>query len=204
MNEKEILLKLQQEYSVVNALYPFPDPFLKKGDVKAVVLGADPTNIIEGEPKRLKKVFQLDNPKSPYWRSIQANLDKMEGVTLDNLYVQNLCRNYFNKETTQNPHWLKIARSYWAPFLKRELDNNYNKNVPVLMTTEFILHAVLIDPKRKLKAKDIYTNCITIAPEENILGRELIAFYRHFYYSLKKEQWQRYTAFLNSKFSPNE
>jgi len=181
-------------------MYPFPGPFSGKDEIKAVILGADPTHIVNGKPKPLKKVFQLDNSKSPYWRSIQNNINQIDGLNLENVYVQNLCRNYFKKETSKNSDWLEIARNYWAPFLKRELDRNYDKNVPILMTTEFILHSILIDPKRKIKAKDIYTNCIIIASEENILGRELIAFYRHFYYSLKKEDWKYYRSFINSKF----
>ncbi|MDV7186108.1 hypothetical protein R3X25_02340 [Lutibacter sp. TH_r2] len=199
MKEKEILLKLQQEYPVVNKLYPFPDPFIGDSEIKAIVLGADPSHIVNETPKPLKKVFQLDNPTSPYWRSIQQNINQLNGLTIDNLYVQNLCRNYFNKETSKNTDWIEIARNYWSPFLKIELDVAFDKSIPILMTTEFILNSVLKDPNQKIKAKNIYTNCISIAPEDNLLGRELIALYRHFHYSLKKDEWSEYNKFINRK-----
>jgi hypothetical protein len=200
MNEKELLSQLQLKYEVVNKLYPFPKPFIGVEKIKAIVLGADPTHIINEKPKPLDMVFQLNNLKSPYWRSIQANINQIENLTLSNLFVQNLCRNYFNKETSKNPKWIEIARYNWTPFLKKELDNKFDKSVPILMTTEFILNSVLIDENKRLKAKDIYTNCITIPSEYNLLRRELIPFYRHYYYSLKKEEWKEYLLFLNSKF----
>ncbi len=40
-------------------------------------------------------VFELDNDKSPYFRSIMKNIDLADGLSMDNIYVQNLCRNYF-------------------------------------------------------------------------------------------------------------
>jgi len=186
MNEKDLLSQLQLKYEVVKKLYPFPKPFIGVEKIKAIVLGADPTHIVNGKPKKLDMVFQLNNVKSPYWRSVQNNINQLEGLTLENLYVQNLCRNYFNKETSQNDDWIEIARNNWVPFLKEELDNKFDRSVPILMTTEFILHSILKDKNKSLKAKDIYTNCITISPNENLLGRELIAFYRHFYYSFNK------------------
>ncbi|SNR57955.1 hypothetical protein SAMN06265371_10620 [Lutibacter agarilyticus] len=198
MNEKDLLSQLKKKFPVlVSDLYPFPKPYQGKEKVKAIVLGADPSHIVDGLPKPLKEVFQLDNPRSPYWRSIQRNIDHIDGVTLDNLYVQNLCRNYFTQETSENEHWSEIARNYWAPFLKQELDGKFDVRVPVLMTTEFILHSLLKDPTIKLKATDIYTNHILIKKEDNLLGRDLITFYRHHRYSLTN--WDTYKEFIENK-----
>ena len=201
MTEKEVYANLKKEYpALVSDLYPFPKPYADgKETIKAIVLGADPTHIVNGEPKWLEKVFQLNNPKTPYWRSIQYNIDQLEGLTLEHLYVQNLCRNYFTQETSKNKHWTEIARNYWAPFLKQELDEKFDESVPVLMTTEFILHSLLKDLTIKINASDIYTNHILIKKEDNLLGRELIAFYRHHRYSLTN--WSSYKIFIENQIT---
>lgn len=200
MNEKEVLDRLKNDFpEIINSKYPFPAPYVGNEKINAIMLGADPTHIVNGEPKPLKKVFQLDNDKSPYWRSIQRNIDQIEGLSLDNLYVQNLCRNYFRQETSKNIHWADIARNYWAPFLKQELDEKYGLTVPVLMSTEFILHAVLKDPTIKLKASNIYTNHLIIKKEDNLLGRGFIAFYRHHSYALNN--WGAYKEFIGKIIS---
>jgi len=196
MTEFEILMSLKEKYpSLINNTYPFPDVFWGSKKIKAIVLGADPTNIINGKPKSLKKVFQLDNPKSPYWRAIKSNIEQINNLDLENLYVQNMCRNYFCKETSKNKEWLNIAKNYWLPFLKDELDAKFEKNIPVLMTTEFILKATLKPNIKCLKAKDIYSSLITINQKDNLLGRKLIAFYRHYKYNLAK--WHDYKCFIN-------
>lgn len=198
MNEKEILKKLKIVFpDLINTSYPFPSPYIGKGKIKAIVLGADPTHIIDERPRILNTVFELDNTKSPYWRSIAKNIKEIPNLSIDNLYVQNVCRNYFEYETNKNKEWVNIARDYWAPFLKAELDNKFGKEIPVLMTTEFILHSLLTNPTKKLKAKDIYSNKLIISPQVNILGRELIAFYRHYKYSLNN--WKIYCKFISSK-----
>jgi len=203
MKEQGILNSLIAKFpGVINSRYPFPSPFIGNGKIKAIVLGADPTHIVNEKPKQLDKVFGLDKPKSPYWRSIQGNLDGLI-LSMDNIYVQNLCRNYFTKETSKNKYWKQIARDYWAPFLKKELDERFDTNVPVLMTTEFILHSVLTDPKRKLEAKTIYKEKIVIPKEENLLGRDLIAFYRHYKYSLTLPKWKGYKEFISARVYSN-
>jgi len=86
MTEFEILMSLKKKYpKLINTSYPFPDVFMGTKKIKAIVLGADPTNIINGKPKSLKKVFQLDNPKSPYWRAIKSNIKQIDNLDLENL-----------------------------------------------------------------------------------------------------------------------
>ena len=199
MTEKDVLNKLIKEYPcLVREMYPFPEPHKGKHTIKAIILGADPTHIIKDVAIPLKKVFGLDLKNSPYWRSIRNNLDQVPGLSLDNVYVQNVCRNYFKAETTNNKKWIEIARKYWIPFLRFDLDRKFDPSVPVLMTTEFILHAALKEDVKKLKAENIYLDNIAIGAGQNLLGRELLGFYRHYKYSLKK--WSGYSEFLQRKF----
>jgi len=174
-----------------------PDAHVGKSRIKAIVLGADPTHIVNGVPVEMKKVFGLDDLHSPYWRGIGRNLQRIDGLSMENIHVQNLCRNYFTIETSKNKHWVDIARDYWAPFLRKELDELYPGGVPVLITTEFILHAILKDEKKKIPASTIYKECMPIPKEENLLNRKIIAFYRHHYYSLEREQWSDYVKSIH-------
>ena len=53
---KEILQSLHINFpKLISPIYPFPKPFLGKGKIKAIDLVADPTNIINNEPKLLKQ-----------------------------------------------------------------------------------------------------------------------------------------------------
>lgn len=64
------------------------------------------------------------------------------------------------------------------------------------MTTQFILWATLTDNKERIKADKIYKECISIPRVDNLLGRKLIAFYRHWQYSLKREDLEPYVNFV--------
>jgi hypothetical protein len=197
MTEIDVLKSLLKEYpNTVHPRYPFPEPFIGNGDIKAIILGADPTRIVAGEPQQFSMVFELDNPKSPYWRGIGDNINQIPGLSMENVYVQNLCRNYFTKETSENPDWIEIARKYWIPFVSQELNVLFKPSVPILITTQFILQACLTN-KEKIRAKDIYESNRVISASENLFGRELLALYRHPYYSLKR--WTGYREFLSGK-----
>jgi len=197
MTERKILQKLIRDFpKLIADIYPFPKYFSGSGEIKAIILGADPTHIVTGQPQILNMVFELDNPKSPYWRSIARNMLQIPALNMENVYVQNVCRNYFTLETSKNKHWEELAREYWIPFLKNELDDMFDPHVPILMTTEFILNAALKDPKKKIPANELYTQCKTIAGDENLFGRELFGFYRHYVYSL--DNWEKYSRLLNS------
>jgi hypothetical protein len=192
--EYDLLKELHTLFpDIVSPIYPFPTPVVGKNEIKAIVLGADPTHLIDKKPEVFKEVFGLEEDNSPYWRAMAKNL-KVISLDQQYVYVQNLCRNYFLQETSKNKYWKQIARDYWAPFLKQELDTLFKPDVPILMTTEFILHAVLKDTKKKIKASEIYSKLITISKEDNLLGRELIAFYRHPKYALPN--WSNYNEFV--------
>ena len=50
MNEHDILKKLLAEYpDIVSEKYLFPKPYHGKGEIRAIILGADPTHIVQKE-----------------------------------------------------------------------------------------------------------------------------------------------------------
>lgn len=197
MSERDIFNKLKELYpDLIADKYPFPAPFMGSRPVKAIILGADPTHVVDGIPKTLHVVFGLDTAKSPYWSSMKNNLKCLSNLSMDEVYVQNVCRNYFSVETSQNKAWTTIAQEYWCGLLKTELDDLFSSKVPVLATTSFILDAIT-SPKNKLKAEDLYTHCRSIPAEENLLSREIIAFFRHPKYAL--QNWDSYRDFLDRR-----
>lgn len=189
------------EKAVIANKYPFPRPFHGEGEIKAIVLGADPTHITEKGVTDLDVVFGLSQPdKSPYWRQIQRNLKSLKTISINNLYVQNICRNYFLKETGKHKNdWTDIAREFWLPLLKKELDDLFDPKIPVLMTTEFLLKVILKENVNTKKAEKIYKDGSYFSKEQNYLNRDLYAFYRHPAYSLDK--WPKYGDFLSDRLS---
>lgn len=197
MTEKQVFNQLKADYpGLVHDRYPFPKPYKGSQEVKAIILGADPTRMVNRQPQVFNTVFELDNEKSPYFRSIKRNIDLIEGISMEEVFVQNLCRNYFTRETSQNKDWVAIARRYWASFLVDELNDMFPASIPVLITTEFILKACLKVGKAD-NAKRIYTDCISISGSDNLLGREMIACYRHHRYTLAN--WMQYRQFVSNK-----
>jgi hypothetical protein len=92
MNEILICGKIEAN-SVLSASYlPLGIPEIyscKTEDIKAVVLGADPSNFTDnGETVIIKKVFDLPDGNPGYFASIQRNLSAI-GLNKDNIYVQN-------------------------------------------------------------------------------------------------------------------
>lgn len=195
---KELISRYNNEQEIVADISNFPRPYIGK-EIKAIILGADPTHIIQGAPNPIHAVFGLNEASSsPYWRNISKNIEECN-LSLNNLYVQNICQNYFTKETSKHKKtWQQVAREFWIPLLREEL-SLIDPKIPVLITTEFILSAVLISKKDFVKAKDIYSNHIYFAKEKNQLGRDIYALYRHHAYSLPK--WGEYTLFLVNKIS---
>ena len=200
MHPDEVLNRLISKYpGLIWTEFDFPKAHTGQGEIKAIVLGADPTHIVDGKPVQIKVVFDLSNyDKSPYWMGINKNLQYI-GLTLENVYVQNVCRNYFTCETSQNEKWVEVARNYMIPFLRQELDELFEKKIPILMTTQFILWAALEDQTRRMKPGTIYRKCISIPADDNLFKRNLYALYRHPYYSLKRPGWEKYKNFLTEQ-----
>ena len=75
----------------------FPNPYRPTDNPVAIVLGADPTYIPKGEenPVSFAVVFNLSEVNDKrFFGSIEGNLSQI-GLTKEQIYVQNLCRNYF-------------------------------------------------------------------------------------------------------------
>jgi len=198
MNEFEILQQIKDNYpDVYDGYYPFPAAYRGNKTIKAIMLGTDPGNLSTGSTVRIPVVFGLSTPDSPYFKAMRDNIDQLKDLDIENIYIQNVCRSYFNCDTSKNRHWKKIARDLWLPHLKEELDYLFGPENPVLITAEIILDAILTD-KPKPKAEDIYRNTMIFSNDQNYLNRTVLAFYRHSKYSLTK--WPEYANELNRFF----
>jgi hypothetical protein len=191
-NEAELSAYLQQRY---NRLYrraeALPMPYcVDTHRVKAIVLGTDPSS-----PRGvfIRMVFGLEDPDSPYFRAILENLNRV-GLSLDDVYVQNLCKNYFRVVTRVNPCWSEVA-ALWRGFLQKELDGLFDRRVPVLITA-WDLYRVLTSSPTAAKPSDLYRNQVVVNPEENHLGRTIVPFFRHWFYSL--DRWGEYGERIKS------
>jgi len=180
--------------------YEYPKPYPSKGFnptlVKAIVLGCDPSNFSNnGETNQLETVFGIEGVGNDgrYFAGILKNLNEV-GLTLTDIYVQNLCRNYFYKETKKNDIWFQAA-ALWRKTLKDELNQlGIPPCVPVFLTAEELYRALVNEKHTVRQCKEFYQTpeLIPIKPNENHLERPLIPLFRGGagYYNLKN--WENY------------
>ena len=173
---------LQQRYNrTYRRADALPLPFcIDRRRVKAIVLGTDPSN-----PKGvfIQRVFGLEDPNSPYFKAIRDNL-KQIGLSLEDVYVQNLCRNYFRIVTAANSDWIEIA-ALWRGRLQKELDDLFDRRIPVLLTASQLYFALAMNPAPG-KPSDLYRNQVVVPPSENYLGRTIAPLFRHWFYNLAR------------------
>lgn len=175
---------------------PFPNYAINLEDpwaIKAIVLGADPSHRM---PEKLEYVFKLEcnDAYNPYFNLIERNLTAI-GLSKNNIYVQNVCRNFFSGDTYQHKkNWLDVAK-YWIPLLLEEL-KPIPITVPVLMTTEIIYHALASQPYMTAKAFYRREFPLPLSPDSNALNRPLIPFYRSPNYRLDTGRWDDYVLYL--------
>jgi len=163
-----------------------PAAYSRDGEVKVIILGTDPSN---PQKKHFKKAFGLEEENSPYFRMVRKNLDEID-LSLKDVYVQNLCKNYFKCVTNENPYWSEVAKM-WLPLIKEEFDSKFDLKVPVFITAGRLYF--LLTGKKEIKGyqfKRLYNEMIFVKPSENAFNRTLVPFFRHPYYSLKK--WKDY------------
>lgn len=174
-----------------------PEAYKGKRKIKAILLGADPTNNGVKNNQGLKEldaVFGIGSKYEKDFFSPQLTNLKHLGLTKDELYIQNLCRNYFGEETSKNKHWNGIAQ-LWIKYLRKELVR-FNKTIPVLVTAEKILRAII---PTKISASELYEH-----PEEYLpffsesLGRNVYPLFRNPKYYLSVQD--AYKQFLLTKF----
>jgi hypothetical protein len=167
-----------------------PEPFCGKNRIKAILLGADPTNDGIKDNKGLKElstVFGIGSDFEEFFFGPQMTNLKAINLTKDDLYVQNVCRNYFTEQTTQNNKWQEFA-AIWMDFLKEELDR-CDPKLPVLVTAEKILKSLIpFVPS----AEDIYKLRFLAPFYSEKLKRYVFPMYRHPKYMLARDLWQDY------------
>src|SRR5260221_665754 len=141
-DRQEILDKLKGKltYLVCDTLN-WPKSYCENSkNVRAIVLGCDPSN---QHSHKLKYAFGITT-KVPrlrgFFRAIESNLDEI-GLSKKVVYVQNLCQNYFTRETEKNSLW-NTAAEIWIPFLKNELAA-FPDSIPVLLTAEGLYKLLL-------------------------------------------------------------
>lgn len=179
--------------------YTYPKPYVGNKQIKAILLGCDPSNRHHHD---LEFTFAIHHPEKTFNRFV-SGIDKQLqniGLDLESVYAQNLCRNFFDEETNNNPIWAEVAE-LWIPFLKEEL-TQFGQEIPVLLSAEVLYKVLLSNGIKPAKAADFY-NCrvpFTIPSEHNKLNRPLIPFYRHFYYNLAKDEWKQYRQGLANHF----
>ncbi len=149
-----------------------PRPFcFNPSKIKAFVLGCDPTAFDKnGNLLEFDYVFDLGKDQR-YFSSILKNLNLI-GISLKDIYVQNLIADYQKIETAKNKHWEAKAEQYLAD-RKTEFDQvDPTRKIPVFLTAERLCHFLLNDGEKKRKASEIYTSKteIPIPPEANKLG----------------------------------
>jgi len=190
-----------------------PQAYMGRGKLKAIMLGTDPTN----NGLRGDGLIKLHHPfgiESQYEKSFfnpqQRNVDTIHrfiqdtlvsrkghpdnNFSKDNLFIQNLCRNYFTLQASKNKKWYKTTR-LWIKYLAKEL-KDLNPNTPILATSAMITFALVPDAE-KIPIKEVYL----MGKEPDFfceaLGRHVYPFYRHTDYQLDK--WERYLRFLTER-----
>jgi hypothetical protein len=178
-----------------------PIPFyFSKSRIKAIVLGADPTNQSDhGTMVELHYAFGIgQDPR--YFQSILDNLNLLE-LHLEDLYIDNLLSDYQEKETGKNKQFIEKAREHCTEFITKLNKMVPDKKVPVFITSHDIYKALLKDGEKVWQAKDLYElkTEIPVPADSNRLGKPLIPLFRHIEYMLK--DWTNYRnhiiTFLN-------
>lgn len=173
---------------------------------KAFVLGCDPTAFYtnsNGErcPVLFNTVFNLGGSDLRYFASIQKNLGKLGLENSMYLYVQNLIPDYQDEETSKYKQWNKLAKLFIQERLTEFNNVDPYGKLPVFLTSER-LYKVLMNPGEKiLSASALYqSENVVISAVQNLLGRPLIALYRHpsYNYNKQPEYFKRVKNVLNT------
>jgi len=170
-----------------------PQPFcFNKSRVRAIVLGADPTNYSDGGNQvQLQYAFGIGlDPR--YFNGILENLNLL-GLHLEDLYIDNLLPDYQKAETGKNKDFVKDAKLGIPDLLKRFATVKGSKSMPVFLTSYEVYKAVLKGDDKIWTAGELYNleTDIPIPASANSLGRPLIPLFRHTKYNLNKQDQYR-------------
>lgn len=177
-----------------------PKPYISLSP-KAFVLGCDPTAFKAEDKKKpakermpipFKTVFGLDDGLK-YFGVINANLSTLGLDYKTDVYIQNLVINFQDEETSKNKNWESNAINA-IPARKQEFDKiDPSHKLPVFLTSEQLYKVLLNKNEPRLNPCDLYKlEDIVISAKKNMLGRPLIALYRHWAYSLNNEKRVEY------------
>lgn len=135
-------------------LGPLVDPNLRiprvyqgTGDIRAIILGQDPTVKDPVARASIRVVLNLDRHGN--LRKYLQGLCGALGIDLaENVYATNYLKNFFIKPPTQIKHVdvLKEASSWWLPLLREELSRF--RGVPVVTLGEPLLSALVREGAR--------------------------------------------------------
>jgi hypothetical protein len=204
LKDEEILTELKNKFGdEVKDYLPFPKPYPDNiKSPKAILLGCDPTNTSYNF--RFEYVFALGTDKDLNGKDITKFKEKFlpnfitslksVDLTFETIYTQNLCQNYFEKETSKNLKIWNQAAKIWIPYLKQEL-SVFNKDIPVLLTSKYLYDVLIIGKKHKPINYYKLNQSIPINRNENLLERPLIPFYRNrrkIDYHLSNPEWEPY------------
>ncbi|MCB0824019.1 MAG: hypothetical protein KDC09_15080 [Bacteroidales bacterium] len=180
-----------------------PKPFyFNKSNIKAIVLGADPTNYsYHAKQVNLQYAFGIgQDPR--YFQGILENLNLL-GLHLEDIYIDNLMTGYQGQETSKNKNFATAARQHVPELKKRLYKIKNSKNLPVFITAYDIYKALLKDGEKVLTAHALYSleSEIPIPAEKNLMGRPLIPLFRHDDYKLEsRTDYKNYLlGYLNYK-----
>lgn len=204
MEQIEIIQQLKLQFGeAIKETIPFPKPYCKDLDrIKAIYLGCDPSNTRKIE---FEYAFAINHPDRQFKAFVTKNSNNLKevGLTFDDLYVQNLCQNYFEKETSKNLKvWTAAAYGFWIDYTKKELDALFKPEIPVFLTSKYLFDVLVNKDYKDVSALEFYV-CkvdIPIPVNANKLGRPLIPFYRggnpkkKIKYALKGGNWSAYQS----------
>lgn len=197
-NEMTKILEVLKSHHVINidGYTPFPSAFTGQGEIKAILLGMDPST---KDSIRFDTVFNLNGKDTRYFNVIHKNLEAIE-LPLDNLYVQNFCQNYFTKTTyDQQRNWYNASAVWWK-YIKEELDEKFPVELPLLVTSELLFHRLTYSEKDKFSYFYEHPELVPVKSATVISGRMVIPFSRHWKYNLYRPEWQLYREKLQKYF----
>lgn len=115
------LKQLERVRHLVNWDLPLPQPYLGTGEIRLVIIGQDPTVQQEQQRQAIKTVLNLD--KRGALLVYLAQLCRDLGLSLDNVYATNACKNFFIKPPTAITELdvLEASAPVWLPVLRAEL-----------------------------------------------------------------------------------
>lgn len=198
VDNSKVIDELKVDYSeYLNLDLPIPKPYYENLEsVKVILLGSNPMFIKDSTEAAF--VFNLSTFKQglegeEIFGNINNNLQAI-GLRLNEVYAENLCKNYLKHISVHDEAWIRIA-SVWGGYLKKQLDELFPKDVPVLITAPWILKAL---GKEMRDGMYYYTSNKFINPEDNILDRLLIPFFRQNQYDLSKDIFSSYRDKIRS------